>query len=99
MVREIKSFVYGECTFEQVGNNPAIIVDVAARKIPGGYHHPTINSHDILINMYPWVLTYKRHKSTKRFQSIPYSERRVGHYRPPKISPHSKVFYWGIPIK
>ena len=32
MVREIKSFVYGECTFEQVGNNPAIIVEVAARK-------------------------------------------------------------------
>ena len=32
MVREIKSFVYGECNFEQAGNNPAIIVEVAARK-------------------------------------------------------------------
>ena len=29
---KLKSFVYGECTFEQVGNNPAIIVEVAARK-------------------------------------------------------------------
>ena len=35
---EIQSFVYGECTFEQVGNNTAIIVEVDARKNAKGFY-------------------------------------------------------------
>ena len=31
-VEKFKSFVYGECTFENIGNKSSIIVDVAARK-------------------------------------------------------------------
>ena len=31
-VEKFKSFVYGECTFEKIGNKSSIIVDVAARK-------------------------------------------------------------------
>ncbi len=31
-VEKFKSFVYGDCTFEQIDNSPSIIVEVAARK-------------------------------------------------------------------
>jgi transposase len=31
-VEKFKSFVYGECTFEQVGNSQSLIVEVVARK-------------------------------------------------------------------
>jgi transposase len=31
-IEKFKSFVYGECSFEQIGNSPSLIVEVAARK-------------------------------------------------------------------
>lgn len=59
-VEKFKSFVYGECTFEKIGKNASIIVEVAARKNAGydvqnviNHHHPTISSHDVVINMCP----------------------------------------------
>lgn len=31
-IEKFKSFVYGECCFEEIDNTPSLIVDVAARK-------------------------------------------------------------------
>ena len=60
-IEKFKSFVYGDCTLEQIGNSPSIIVEVAARKTPKGcvqnvinHYHPTINSHYVVINMCPF---------------------------------------------
>ena len=59
-VEKFKSFVYGECTFEKIGNNATIIVEVSARKNARDYvqnvinhHHPSINSHYVVISMCP----------------------------------------------
>ena len=59
-VEKFKSFAYGECTFEKIGNNSSTLLRLLQEKMARDYvqnvinhHHPTINSHYVVISMCP----------------------------------------------